>query len=253
MSTSDANVVARRSTHAVVGQVEADEVVAPVATGRPGEPVRVLGGERAVRPDEERRQPQPGSPAGGADVVEQLRKGPEVVADPEALAQPGAPPVVDLHHVDDEVAVVEGAEVGADVVGGDLLEVAVPGAPHRGRGRERDVEGGSERVAVPRQRGLRVLAGGGLDRSGSSDEHPVVDQGRDEGGYVDRAGGCRSTGREHRCRGRPRARPRPAGRRGRAPYRVGSAWCAASPRRDAGRGAPTGYQVAGLQLCQPSA
>ena len=114
----------------------------------------------AVRADEERRQPDARPPA--------ARRGPRrrtACSDPkwsatrEPLAQPGAPAVVDLDHVDDQVVVVEGAQVLQDVVGGDLLEVAVPGAPHRRRGRrEHDAGRRGEPVGVRRQRGLRVVA-----------------------------------------------------------------------------------------------
>ena len=188
-----------------------------------------------------------------ADVVQQRGQRPEVVADLQALAQPGAPPVVDLHHVDDQVVVVERAEVGPDVVGGDLLEVAVPRAPHRRRRRKHDAGRGGEPVAVRRQRGLRVPSAAVLHGPGCPHEDAVVDQRRGQRGYVDRAGRAVAAGRSARRPGRPRARPRPGRRRAAidVPGRKRIRCCQSSSGRRAV--APAGYQVAGLQLCQPSA
>ena len=66
------------------------------------------------------------------------------------VAQPEAPAVVDLHHLDVEVVTVERGEVLLDVGGGHLLEVAVPGAPDARRGPDDDA--GRERGDGVRER-----------------------------------------------------------------------------------------------------
>ena len=91
-------------------------------------------------------------------------------------------------------------------------------------------------VAVRRQRApLAVGVLGDRDRPVRADHDvPPSSAARTEGRRRDGAGACRSSAPGRRCRGRRRAGPRPAGRRGRPACRAGTASGAATPRPDAG-------------------
>ena len=66
-----------------VGEVETDQVVAPVAAGRTDQPVEVLGRQRRAGSDEERRHPDARPAAGGAHLVDHRLERPEAVGDDE--------------------------------------------------------------------------------------------------------------------------------------------------------------------------
>ena len=93
-------VASEQVADAGVGQVEARQLLAPVAAGRPDQPVGVLAGQRRVRADQERGQPDAGPAAGGADRVDDGGQRPEPLGLGQPLAQAGAPAVVDLDDVD---------------------------------------------------------------------------------------------------------------------------------------------------------
>ena len=95
-----------------VCQVQPGQVLAPVAPGRPDQPVGVLAGQRGLGADEERGQPD-ARPAGRCrgSVSTSGGQRPEPLRIDQPLAQAGTPSVVDLHHVDGQVVLVEGAQV----------------------------------------------------------------------------------------------------------------------------------------------
>ena len=148
-------------------------------------------------------------------------------------------------------------EVLEHVAGGDLLEVAVPGAPHASAASPRpDAGRTAEPLAVRRRAPAPASCGRWHASTGpvGAARRPGRRR-RSRAGWARRPGRWRrSCGPARRCRGRPTSSPSPCtpsaatGVPGRNRMRCCHSSSGPRPRR-----APAGYQVAGLQLCHPSA